>query len=56
MVLDDFEVTKHEFCTSYYNPYEDIHLLEGFNGVDVWVSGEFLFECRTLEIALEKLK
>lgn len=53
-----FTKKVYEYCNIYYNPYEDIEVLQGtvdFMGVDVYISGQHVFECLTLEGAVNYL-
>ena len=46
-----FTKTSYEHCNVYYNPYEDIEILQGttdFLGIDVYISGKHVYECENL--------
>lgn len=55
MTLDNFEINKSENCTIYHHLYEDITLIATNKSVDVWISGNFLFECDSVQSALDSI-
>ena len=53
-----FTKNEYEHCVVYYNPYEDIEVLQGITdciSVDVYVSGKHVFECIHLDEAINYL-
>lgn len=53
-----FTKKVYEHCNIYYNPYEDIEVLQGitdFLSVDVYIAGQHVFECVNLESAINYL-
>ena len=53
-----FNFKEFEFCNIYYNPYEDIEILQGttdFLSVDVYISGQHVYECITFSQAVDYL-
>ena len=53
-----FTKKEYEHCVVYYNPYEDIEVLQGITdciSVDVYVSGQHVFECMRLDEAINYL-
>ena len=53
-----FTKKSYEHCNVYYNPYEDIEILQGttdFLSVDVYISGQHVYECITLSQAVDYL-
>lgn len=48
----------YDHCNIYYNPYEDIEILQGTTdwlSVDVYISGQHVYECATLSQAINYL-
>ena len=53
-----FTKKEYEHCVVYYNPYEDVEVLQGITdciSVDVYVSGQHVFECIRLDEAINYL-
>ena len=54
-----FKFKEFEFCNIYYNPYEDIEIVQGtvdHIGIDVYCSGQHIFECSTIKEVDQFLK
>lgn len=53
-----FTKKSYEHCNVYYNPYEDIEILQGTTdwlSVDIYISGQHVYECTTLSQAINYL-